>query len=465
MNWFFFQNTQFDINKLPDAFWGLSVILSITVVTICFFLWFFYTMLLRWRYDRIDMKRISQESKTISRVPSCNSTNTQKWWYHANIYHIIIDRFNGGWKTPPQYDEHEPDKYFNGTLKGIIEKLGYIQEQGFNTIMISPVFQSKAYHGYHTIDYSQIDGHYGSKRDFKKLIKTVHDRGMKIICDYVPNHCHVENKLFQDALHCKNGKRDWFFFKNGSDSEYTPFLHYMELPKFNLRNKDAAEYMIKVAEKLVSFGVDGLRIDHVIGVPFDFLEKLMIRVKLINSNVFVFGEAITNGIDGAEYEQLYYKTNRMRELDQNNCLSKDDLQTQYINLLDGILDFEFRDIMISEIKGENPFTDNNNLMQQLRKHFEHYPPNFTPILFLDNHDTNRILFSCNGDKTLMNEVVNFMSDLPYPYCIYYGTEQYMTNENDIEDNDCKPYADLGVRKGVDWNGKFGRLNLPYRSFT
>lgn len=461
---FFYFISQYTSNTCLENIWSVLVFVLVAILSICFFIWFTYTMWIKWRYDKLDWERISHNRNAVSSFLYSKSANAQKWWFHANIYHIIIDRFNGGWTTPPKYDKQKPDEYFGGTLKGIKEKLGYIKGQGFNTIMISPVFQSKAYHGYHTLNYSKIDDNYGSWRDFEKLVKAVHDKGMKIICDYVPNHCHKENHLFQGALQFKNGKRDWFCFKDSTSLVYTPFLHYKELPKFNLLNKDAAEYMITVAEKLVSYGVDGLRIDHVVGVPFEFLEKLMKRVKLINPNVFVFGEATTNGIVGDEYEQLYYKTNRMRELDQKKFLSKDELQTQYINLLDGILDFEFRDIMISELNGGKHFTGNANLIQRLRKHFEHYPSSYTPILFLDNHDTNRILFLCNGDKALMDEVIRFMCALPYPYCIYYGTEQYMTNKNDIEKKGCAAYSDLEVREGADWSGKFGKLNLSHRSF-
>ncbi len=58
------------------------------------------------------------------------------WFNNIRIYHLLIDRFNGGWQVPPKSE----NVFCGGNLQGVIEKLDYIKELGFNAIMLSPIF-------------------------------------------------------------------------------------------------------------------------------------------------------------------------------------------------------------------------------------------------------------------------------------------------------------------------------------
>lgn len=379
-----------------------------------------------------------------------NDNEEKAWWHQAKIYHLLIDRFNGGWTTPPE----SKDRFVGGTLKGVTEKLDYISGLGFNSIMLSPFFKSKAYHGYHTLAYDEIDCHFGSWSDLYELIDAAHKKKLKVICDFVPNHCHEENPIFKESLSpLKRKTRKWFYYKGIVSSDYISFLHYNHLPKFNLHNEETAEYLINVAEMLIYCGVDGIRIDHVIGLPFDFLKNLQNRIKAINPEVFVFGEATAFSIK--EFSQIEFISERHRELAEKGELSRDELQKQYIGVIDGVLDFEYRRFLISEIEKGHRFMGNLELIRKLQRHFAEYPRNFSPVLFLDNHDLDRFMYFCNGDKTLLDEAVEFTRSLPYPFTYYYGTEQYMTNDPSIIN--AEPYADLRVRLPMDWSNQSRRL--------
>ena len=72
--------------------------------------------------------------------------NNAVWFDNIRIYHLLIDRFNGGWQTPPKSE----NVFCGGNLQGVIDKLDYIKELGFNAIMLSPIFKTANYHGYHT---------------------------------------------------------------------------------------------------------------------------------------------------------------------------------------------------------------------------------------------------------------------------------------------------------------------------
>ena len=206
-------------------------------------------------------------------------------WKDLRIYHIVIDRFNGVFS----YEKDRKD-FLGGTIGGIIDKIHYISSMRYNAIMLTPIFKSEAYHGYHTTNYEEIDEHFGTWADFKELINVVHKNNMMLICDYVPNHCHINHPFFQAALKDINSPyRPWFCFNNAHKDIYTSFQDITELPKFNLYNEATSDYLISIAVMLSKMGVDGLRIDHVIGVPFSFLDKLRIKVKEINPNLFIFG--------------------------------------------------------------------------------------------------------------------------------------------------------------------------------
>lgn len=357
------------------------------------------------------------------------------------IYQIIIDRFKDAWTIPPSSE----NEFMGGNLKGIIEELSYIKFLGFNTIMLTPIYESASFHGYHITDYTKIEPSFGNWEHFSELVVKSHRLGMKVICDFVPNHCHESHPFFQNALH--NGdKRNWFYFH--SNNTYTHFLKYSELPKFNLNNPEVKQYFIQLAKELVLYGVDGIRIDHAVGVPFSFLQELRNAVKTINEDVFVFGEVLPVHPDYVE--QIEFKSKDRKEQMKNGTCKQDYLQLDYIGVLDGVLDFAYKDIIINELNNGREISSNNQeLMAKLYRHFRHYSKEYQPILFLDNPDTDRIMFSCNNNKSVLDQVVAFTKSLNYPYCILYGTEQYMCNKIAVSDQ--TPYSDLGVRLAMDWS--------------
>jgi glycosidase len=77
---------------------------------------------------------------------------------------------------------------YGGNIKGVIEKLDYIKNLGFNGIYFNPIFLSPTSHKYDTIDYLKIDPSFGTEKDFEILIKEAHKRNIKIILDAVFNH-------------------------------------------------------------------------------------------------------------------------------------------------------------------------------------------------------------------------------------------------------------------------------------
>lgn len=375
----------------------------------------------------------------------------KNWFDNIRIYHLLIDRFNGGWQVPPKSE----NVFCGGTLQGVIDKLDYIQGLGFNAVMMSPIFASANYHGYHTLNFDEVDPHIGTWEDYQRLLDTAHAKGMKVVCDFVPNHCWYEALMFQEALLKNGGKhRDWFFFEGDDSDAFVSFLGFGDLPKFNLTNPEVAGFMIEKAEKLARMGVDAFRIDHALGQPHAFLRQFREAMHAVSGDIVVFGEVWAFGIGPQLASQLYFKTpERLQEFmaQETKPFSQDDLQVDYTDTIDGVLDFAYRDILLDEVHAGRGIKGNAALKGRVEQHFAKYPKDFKLVLFLDNHDTDRFLFDCHDDAALLHEAIDFTKSLQRPFSFLYGTEQLMTNNPTIFN--AEPYADLRVRNCMDWTKK------------
>ncbi|MFC7550131.1 pullulanase-type alpha-1,6-glucosidase [Plantactinospora sp. GCM10030261] len=126
------------------------------------------------------------------------------------FYFVLPDRFangdpgndRGGLAGDRMATGHDPtDKgfYHGGDLKGLMDRLDYIKGLGTTAIWLAPVFKNRpvqgsgddisaGYHGYWITDFTQVDPHFGSNDDLKRLVKLAHKRGMKIYLDVIVNH-------------------------------------------------------------------------------------------------------------------------------------------------------------------------------------------------------------------------------------------------------------------------------------
>jgi len=83
-------------------------------------------------------------------------------------------------------------RWVGGTLKGLASKIGYLQRLGVTAIWVSPVFKQIAfqetYHGYGIQNFLDVDPHFGTREDLKKLVETAHKHGIRVILDIILNH-------------------------------------------------------------------------------------------------------------------------------------------------------------------------------------------------------------------------------------------------------------------------------------
>ena len=88
-----------------------------------------------------------------------------------------------------------------GDFKGIISKLDYIINTGFNAIWLNPCFDSPfGDAGYDVRDYKKTAERYGTNDDLKQLFDECHKRGMHILLDLVPGHTSVQHEWFKESM-------------------------------------------------------------------------------------------------------------------------------------------------------------------------------------------------------------------------------------------------------------------------
>ena len=145
---------------------------------------------------------------------SCSSTKTAKTasktpfvWENANVYFLLIDRFNNGDKTNDQtYNRTKPTAklrgFEGGDIRGVIQKIdeGYFEKLGITAIWMTPVVEqihdgvdegtgfTYGFHGYWTRDWTALDPSFGTKKDLAELVQKAHAKGIRILLDAVINH-------------------------------------------------------------------------------------------------------------------------------------------------------------------------------------------------------------------------------------------------------------------------------------
>jgi alpha-glucosidase len=110
----------------------------------------------------------------------------------------MVDRFaRPGESLPPPGDA---TALYGGTLDGIREHIDHIAGLGCNALWLSPVHQSPSHHGYDHEDFLTVEPRYGGDAALLRLVEAAHDRDMRVLLDFVPNHTGRGHHLFRDAI-------------------------------------------------------------------------------------------------------------------------------------------------------------------------------------------------------------------------------------------------------------------------
>jgi alpha-glucosidase len=196
------------------------------------------------------------------------------WWRHGIFYQIY----------PRSFQDSNADGV--GDIKGIIDRLPYLQALGVDAIWLSPIFPSPmADFGYDIADYTGVDPLFGTMEDFDVLVKAVHAAGLKVILDLVPNHTSDRHPWFIESRRSReNPKRDWYIWRepavdggppnnwlsefggsawqyDAATGQYYYHAFLAQQPDLNWRNPEVRHAIYDVMRFWLRKGVDGFRVD------------------------------------------------------------------------------------------------------------------------------------------------------------------------------------------------------------
>lgn len=472
-------------------------------------------------YDRLGVTGEVRPEYFFAMVPDFS---TPDWAKGAVMYQILVDRFYNGdtsndvvdneyyyiktysrqvenWRKYPE--NFGVAEFFGGDLKGVMEKLDYLEGLGVEVLYFNPIFVSPSNHKYDIQDYDYIDPHYGvietdggeslpegdheniratkykqrvtdkrnleaSNRLFIRLVEEAHRRGMRIILDGVFNHCGSFNK-WMDRERLYEGQegyapgayvaedspyRDFFQFSNPKgwpyNGSYDGWWGHDTLPKLNYEGSGKLyDYILEIGKKWVSppYNADGWRLDvaadlgHSREFNHHFWREFRRAVKEANPEAVILAEHYGDPGDWLDGSQW------------DTVMNYDAFMEPITWFLTGME--KHSDQFLGDRKGN---------LKLFKESMEHYMTRFlTPSLYcamneLSNHDHSRFLTRTNQkvgrashlgceaanqdvNKAVLREAVVFQMTWPGAPTLYYGDEAGLCGFTDPDNRRTYPWGE------------------------
>ena len=239
-----------------------------------------------WYYSRRGITRSTPRMK--DRFTLIPSIEAPAWVAGSTCYQIFPDRFcngdssvgakegeyefDGGRVTTPSFSEAPRPfsesrclDFYNGDLKGIEDKIGYLKALGVDTLYLNPINASRTVHRYDAVDFFHVDEKLGGDRALTSLIERLHENGMRIIVDISINHTGVDCPWFRKALEDKDSEERGFYVFEGGEPCFWQGVR--TLPQLNYRSERLRDLVYRGEESAMQrflrppFGQDGWRLD------------------------------------------------------------------------------------------------------------------------------------------------------------------------------------------------------------
>jgi len=366
-----------------------------------------------------------------------------RWWHATTIYQIY----------PRSFFDSNGDGL--GDIPGIIEKLDYIRDLGFETVWVSPFFASpQVDFGYDITDYLSVAPEYGTGGDVERLIEEAHRRDLKVMFDLVMNHTSDQHPWFVESRSSRdNPKADWYVWADGKGRRkpnnwraanvITSGWNYDEprqqyylasflpcQPDLDYNNPEVKETMLDVARFWLRKGVDGFRLDMFGSIGKD----RQLRSNPINPRPRFFpGAPIPEifiqkyNINTPESVEFAKELRRVcQEADQperillGEVFGTSDVLRQYLGDDDGLhLVFLFDFLRYTY--------DADFFRGKILAYERDFAEPQQPTYVLSNHDRTRSLTRVGGDLRKAKVLATMLLTLRGIPTIYMGEEIGMTN--------------------------------------
>ena len=360
------------------------------------------------------------------------------WWQETSIYQIY----------PRSYMDSNRDGI--GDLQGIIGRLDYIKELGFETIWLSPFFSGpQGDWGYDVSDYCDVAPEYGRLADAEELIAEVHGRRMRVLFDLVMNHSSMEHPWFLESRSSRTDpRRDWYIWRDGRGKRppnnwqaipggpgwhldertgqwyFASFLPFQ--PDLNYRNLEVKEAMFDVVRFWLDKGVDGFRLD---------IFHSIFKDEQFRDNPFSLRYVPAEDMRAGYFQEWKFNLNRPETIELAKELRAlvDSYSPERVLLGEIFAD----DRTLRRFLGEDE-PDGLNLLfswglpafkldarffrRLLAHHERHYPAPYTPVNVLGNHDRKRVVSRVGNDPRKAQALALFQFTARGVPVTYYGEE-------------------------------------------
>ena len=367
---------------------------------------------------------------------------------------------------PKSFNDSNNDGF--GDLRGVVEKLDYLQGLGVDYILLTPFFVSPQNdYGYDIADYYNIDPAYGTMEDFEMLVEEATKRNIKIMLDMVFNHTSTYHEWFKKALQGDQKYKDYYIFRKGENGnpptnwvskfggnawEYVEhldeyYLHLFDVTQadLNWENPELRQEIYNVVNFWIEKGVKGFRLDviNLISKP-DTLEndyvgdgrrfytdgpRIHKHLKELNENTFGKHEDIIT-------------VGEMSSTTIENCLKYSNPDEKELSMV-----FNFHHLKV-DYKDGDKWKLKEFDFEELKHLFNTWQTSMMEgngwnAVFWCNHDQPRIVSRLGDDKNyheqsakMLATAVHCLRGTPY---IYQGEEIGMTN---AYFNDMNKYRDV-----------------------
>lgn len=371
----------------------------------------------------------------------------KKWWKDTVVYQIY----------PRSFQDSNGDGI--GDIRGIIQRLPYLEELGVGALWLSPVCRSpQDDNGYDISDYQDIDPMFGTLDDMEELIQKAKECGIRIIMDLVLNHTSDEHRWFREARKSKdNPYHDYYVWRDGKEEEFpndmesvfggpawewVPELGQYYFHQFSVKQPDLNWENPKVRREIYDMilwwmdkGVGGFRLDVIDQIAKEPDLKITNNgprlhefIRELSKETFQKGDLITVGEAwGADTERAKLYSN------------PDGSEFSMV--------FQFEHIGLDQQEGKTKWDLSPLPFVKLKKTLAKWQTELAGqgwnSLFWNNHDLPRIVSRWGNDgkyrvesAKMLASVLHGMQGTPY---IYQGEELGMTN---VHFDDISQYKDI-----------------------
>ena len=357
------------------------------------------------------------------------------WWEKAVFYELY----------PKSFQDTDGDGV--GDLRGIIQRLDYLQELGIDAIWLCPVCASpQVDNGYDISDYCAIDPMFGTMEDMEELIAEGRKRGIGIIMDLVLNHCSDQHRWFREALKGRdNPYHDFFIWRDGEPDcppnnmratfgglawTWAPevdrwYFHQfaVEQPDLNWENPAMRQELYKSIRFWVKKGVAGFRLDVIDQIGKDADAQITCNgPKLHDYLQELSAEAFR--------EDWLVSVGEAWGADTERAKRYSDPDGSELSMV-----FQFQHICLDQEPGKDKWDMIPLELPKLKACLNHWQQELHGkgwnSLFFNNHDLPRIVSRWGNDKEyrvesakMLGTMLHGMEGTPY---IFQGEELGMTN--------------------------------------